>query len=67
MVFNITGDGAGKTVLETGRHPEELKDAVCSPAGSTIEGVRALENSAFRSACMEAISASYRRTKELGK
>ncbi len=59
--------GAGKMVLETKRHPEELKDAVCSPAGSTIEGVCALENSAFRSACVEAVSTSFKRTKELGK
>ncbi len=59
--------GAGKMVLSTSRHPEELKDAVCSPAGSTIEGVRALEKSKFRSACIEAVTAAYNRTKELGK
>lgn len=59
--------GSGKMLLETGTHPGELKDAVCSPAGSTIEGARALERAGFRSACIEAVASAFERTKELGK
>jgi pyrroline-5-carboxylate reductase len=59
--------GAGQMILEGIGHPEALKDAVCSPAGSTVEGVRVLENAAMRGALIEAISAAYERTKDLGK
>lgn len=47
--------GSAKMVLDTGIHPGELKDMVCSPAGTTIEAVRTLEEKGFRSSVMEAI------------
>ena len=59
--------GAAQMVLETGQHPGALKDAVCSPGGSTIAGVKALEDGAFRSTVMNCIMAACRRNSELGK
>ncbi len=47
--------GSAKMVLETGKHPAELKDMVCSPKGTTIEAVAELEARGFRSAIIEAI------------
>lgn len=47
--------GSAKMVLESGKHPGELKDMVCSPAGTTIEAVKALEEGAFRAVVMDAV------------
>ncbi len=59
--------GAAKTVIETGKHPEKLKDEVCSPGGSTIAGVHALEDGAFRATAANAVCAAYKKTLTLGK
>lgn len=59
--------GAAKLLLESETHPGALKDAVCSPGGSTIEGVSALENGAFRASVINAVYDSYIKTIELGK
>jgi pyrroline-5-carboxylate reductase len=58
--------GAAAMVLETGRHPGELKDMVTSPGGTTIAGLAALENGAFRGTVMNAVEAAFRRSAELG-
>ncbi len=59
--------GTGKLALETGMHPGQIKDGVCSPGGSTIAGVEALEQGAFRGSTIEAVKRAYLRNKELGK
>ena len=57
--------GSAKMVLESGLHPGQLKDMVCSPAGTTIEGVLSLERDGFRSAVAEAVNAAYERSAEI--
>ena len=57
--------GSAKMVLETGRHPGELKDMVCSPAGSTIQGVRTLEEGGFRGVVMDAVIDSIEKSRQL--
>ena len=57
--------GAAKLVLESGEHTGKLKDDVCSPGGTTIAGVHALEDGAFRASVMNAVVRAYKRTLEL--
>lgn len=59
--------GAARLALESGQPFGAMKDAVCSPGGSTIAGVHALENGAFRAAAMNAVIAAYEKTVGWGK
>lgn len=59
--------GAAKMVLETGKHPGELKDAVCSPGGTTIEAVATLEAGGFRDAVITAQRACVQKSKDMTK
>ena len=59
--------GSAELVLQSGKHPGQLKDEVCSPGGSTIEGVKALEMRAFRAGVIEAVEAAFEKNKKLGK
>ena len=57
--------GSAKMVLETGMHPGELKDMVCSPGGTTIEAVRVLEEKGMRSAVIEAMKACTKKSRDM--
>lgn len=59
--------GAGKMILESGMTPEQLIDGVCSPGGTTIEGVNVLKNNDFESIVIDAVNASIKRSIEMGK
>ena len=63
----MTMAGAAEIYLRTHTHPGALKDAVCSPGGSTIAGVRILEERGFRGAAMDCVCSAYAKNKELGK
>ena len=59
--------GAAQMVLETSEHPGILKDAVCSPGGTTIQAVKSLEEKGFRSAVISAVESAYNKSVDLGK
>ena len=59
--------GSAKLLLETGMHPAELRDMVCSPGGTTIDAVKALEQNGFRAALIEAVEAACEKSKILKK
>ena len=59
--------GSAKMVLETGKHPGELKDMVCSPGGTTIEAVKVLEEEGFRASVIKAICACIEKSKKMSE
>lgn len=59
--------GSAKLALESHKHPGELKDMVCSPGGTTIEGVRTLEENGFRSSIIEALINTYKKNIDISK
>ena len=59
--------GAAQMVLESCEHPAKLKDAVCSPGGTTIQAVKSLEEKGFRSAVISAVESAYNKSVDLGK
>lgn len=59
--------GSAAYAKASDKHPEQLKDEVCSPGGTTIEGVLALENGKFRSTVASAVSAAFEKTEKLKK
>ena len=61
-----TMEGAAKLMLTPGQHPGQLKDAVCSPGGSTIQGVRVLEEKGLRAAAMDCVIAAFEKSRKLG-
>lgn len=62
-----TMEGAAQMLMASGKHPGELKDAVCSPGGSTIVGIQALEEKGFRGAVIDCIISAYQKNLDLGK
>ena len=67
LYAKATLEGSAALALASQSHPEALKDAVCSPAGTTIAGAAVLEKMAFRSALIDAVEATYKKSVELGK
>lgn len=59
--------GSAEMILSSEKHPEQLKDEVCSPGGTTIAGVKALEDGAFRSSVSESVISAYEKTLKLKK
>ncbi|MEG2041445.1 MAG: pyrroline-5-carboxylate reductase dimerization domain-containing protein, partial [Hafnia sp.] len=59
--------GSAKMVLETGKHPGELKDMVCSPGGTTIEAVKVLEQKGLRAAVMDAMQSCMAKSEEMSR
>lgn len=62
-----TLQGTAALLLDSGKHPGQLKDEVCSPGGSTIQGVKALEDGSLRATVISAVQAAHIRNQQLGK